>query len=1682
MTEAGREPIDARTYRHPSLAQRRVVRLEPRSIGAAIDLEMAVHGFEAEDVRGGVSVGPPALEGFVAWVALHDAENVRVAITQRRELERALRKGRSKPGHAKDAIEALVKKMASAAPTWVAPFCDEASRGMTTLGNATYAALFFSRARQAERATAARRPKGRDADAVARLYLDAALRGALSAKEITHYVDDVVAHEGSRGAYARLRELLVRRTLGGVPPWSSAMSDLAKLAPGGEREKAEDLERLAAELVGAPAMARAPIALWQGLVPALARLASRDASLHETLLGVVPAMSRRPHEAWLGILERTGSLAHLTSVSSPEALAAWITRTIEAVSDAWADVPAGLLDVISRGAARLVATGVALRIATPRAPEIDLSLAEHVLSLGIAVSIDTGPTEVASVDLLGWARGSRDGERSARARIDPVHAVAHPMLGPLVERAFEHASRSSDVIRASEGSLALASLQQRWLTRQVARVCTAPLAEVRRTLQHLVPSTSRKSFEADRSLHAQLASHDVAFSLARTLRAGLLAELRWPAFDEALDELRVLKGEPAELFGSWPELVAVRGHRLLVIGPRGVLRRADLALAKGERVQRAVTAQGDVLVVVRARGAARAFWLDAKTECRSEVYGAYTRYRVEVPEVGVTSGGPALRAGASVEPPSGRGVASDGTTLWTVDRHGFVELDARTGEKGRASRPPSLEGEGQLVPDHSFVVPAPLGAESSPLGVRGGLLGLRASRVGADLSLERIDGPRARVRGARGSYVLLDVPARQHRLVVSSQFGEIESALLDAAGESERVESHEPREDEPEAPGSHYLHFHVPSDPDGSRALAEIDVETARGLVDLACRGALEGTARARAAIRSVLPAVTYDGLLDAVARESRVAVEISEQLTELAERCDPSGEDVSAGALDDDAVETALGPVLASRCMGGQLERSVKRLVQIFDAFDAGDAPPRWGSFAPTGVDLGALVGRRASLAYLASSPALAGAHRATILALLALLESSRLAAFAPRLRSYRARPGPHAKESVAFSRADDDEQVALVVSGQSLHVLFATEWGPTDWHGIELRREGAVFAPLSDCTLSAEQPFLIDPIEAPLAPLVRERGARSVTPEDVTRFVELTGASRAVGALVLAGVLEPLDDAPEIKRALASYRDGHELKAREIERAWQELGALPRPKRAALLECGLEDLRSMWDAPAFVRRRAETYRRVVGERLAIADELVSRCGAELPGIHEPVHWLRVLAQPSVSPALTVDARWAVVREGELAALDANGRPTQDEETHRPYFDEGAARALAQLVTWSFVALPVGDALRAKIPEVIALVRARLDSPTLIFDGCALEQSKVTGDYAERRRARLAQLDAYGGERFEVLDDAIDDAAEDDAPEHGRDLGLVLLALDYHGIRTHFRPSLMKRGLTDAERALLGPSALRAVTEAWRSEAFDALSARVRTTNVPSGAYEASPFASVPALVAEVARALSASQDAAGYYLQLLATPTPTDENVLRWNAWKSARLEAASVELERLGRVVRGSRARARRTTFLPGEWLDLKKPSLPIERWKLERLGGSLDDSGRGRHPLGAILAPAPIHELFETAWREVVEGRGPALRDARATLGRRGRASGAAVVKSPAAKKAVAKKAVSKKPVAKKPVAKKPVAKKAVAKKAVSKKAVSKKPVAKKAVSKKPVAKKPVAKKPVARRAPKKKARS
>ena len=305
------EQVVARTYRHPALGERRVIRLASDRLGEAEDLAMEFLGFRAPEVSAPIALQQRRSLGFAAWALINDPGNARFALDLVKRMKAAARQARSKPGHAWDAYTEMAKDLGRSARHFLPPFWEDAGRAFKDLGNPTYAGRALTKSLEAERAHALPADRARRRDVV----LEFVLSGCISGNALSEYGNDLQSHYSPQEAFAIFRDLCVRRTRGGMSPWATLPKDFTKLAKAAELNGDAELEKWLEELIDAPAMGRLPHQFWKTCSAHCKRIVARNPAFAVALLRHTRPEARYYGEsklgAWFELLEEWGVLAHL---------------------------------------------------------------------------------------------------------------------------------------------------------------------------------------------------------------------------------------------------------------------------------------------------------------------------------------------------------------------------------------------------------------------------------------------------------------------------------------------------------------------------------------------------------------------------------------------------------------------------------------------------------------------------------------------------------------------------------------------------------------------------------------------------------------------------------------------------------------------------------------------------------------------------------------------------------------------------------------------------------------------------------------------------------------------------------------------------------------------------------------------------------------------------------------------------------------------------------------------------------------------------------------------------------------------------------------------------------------------------------------------------------------------------
>jgi hypothetical protein len=1119
-------------------------------------------------------------------------------------------------------------------------------------------------------------------------------------------------------------------------------------------------------------------------------------------------------------------------------------------------------------------------------------------------------------------------------------------------------------------------MRRRWLLKLLESVDGAGLPLLAEKLEKVGEVTSEATFTEFPEAMPALEARRVAPALARTLRAGFIDELCWPALEEALAEV----GDERWIGGTWPFLVVANRTKILVVGPEGRVLERSWSCPKKAEVKDLRYADGQVLAVFGERwNEAKGIWTGVPKNKFDVEYAwgdvAPGGYAAHLPGGGVSEGDKLLRAGDTERP--GRGeVFFDGATIWKEgrvdDQYGLFEYDPAEDKLGRRSLPRFFEDFAaagyELDFSPSSLMPVPAGVKS-PFGSRDGLVGwcVRAREDGeGPAEYVGIDGRRftGDVEGNR-LVGLLTLPGDDRpRPISGERAGRWADEALLLSPDGAFVAS---RANENYAAASGYLapheywHFFVPRDEAGSAALRRITDEQAQALLDAAVAD-LENdddeAPRLQAAIGAQLPALTDAKLRKALAAIVSAAAAQARELADMVEARRGGGAGAPAGRVqvaENELGEPLKGLGLVSYAWGDSLSSHLYAL----QAFFAGGDTKR---IEASSFEWWALVGHMPAIAWRAAF-AWPDEHREVLTRLLDLWSDLEFLERPVRVCTYKGK----IDASIAKPRRDDDEDGwrPVVHDGRRYLVELIDPEYDDETKVIEQAADDGSFAALPGAKIGEETRLPAEALDRDalraLVSALKEKGRVPWGKAEVERLAERTGLTVSEAALILPGFAW-CQHSYGANFLPKEFREAMGLKVKEASAARDSLARVENEDRRAIVAKALGA--DPWDGAA-LDRLADAVNEKLGKRVALPPDVLSAAN-DLVEDGDAAAFLTAFVAPAKDDCFAVDGDWK---------MHTSGSPTSSKDDA---FDETALEAAARLVPWLFAERPVGDPFRAGIPQIVERVRARLDNPKLLLGGLRIE-AEYDDDDEKMAKAVRAILDGFGGEEITVK------AGKTKCP--GRDTGAVVAVMsDEYGIDFAIRPTKCD-DLAAVER-LTGerPSMLRALGVV-RSPGYAAMAARVAESPVADGGWEADPRQSAPDLVKRVMAARGLDEDAATLYLQTLALAAPTTANVRTWNGWTAARYTKAAAALAEAGLLIEAKRKRAGRNHFLPGGWEAWSSGNLPMETWKLPLYGVETDAEGGQTFPLDRVLPLEPLHALFERAWARLESGDAPRYEEVR-----------------------------------------------------------------------------------------------
>ncbi|QDU49517.1 hypothetical protein [Gimesia panareensis] len=775
--KATTESIVARTYHHPALNGRAVVRLASDRLGEAEDLAMDFLGFETPEVSKPVAVQQRRILSFAAWALINDPDNARYALDLVKQMKKVARRAKSKPGHAWDSYTEIAQELGRSARHFLPPYWEEVGRTYKDLGNQTYAGRALSKSLEAERVHALESDRERRRDVV----LEFALSGCLAGKALSEYSSDLQDQYPPKEAFEIFRDLCTRRTRGGMAPWASLAKDFMKMAKAADLNADEELESWLESVVEAPAMGRVSQQFWKSCSKHCERIVARSPAFAIGLLQLTkPAddyYDNDKTDVWLDLLDRWGVLEYLWEEGHQgapplgEPVAVWFGRLLREKRPA----SKRILEMFQKLIPRLRKENVPLSLAEPRryyCMHIDVDVLEAALANQIPVA---DPPEGVEIDFQGWLGKEQDhefrnqdivcasqDERFHDILLKSLDSALMPHHGQRVYGAYVQTDDQLNFPQAANDRPGVKELWRQHLSGMIDELELSGAASFVDIRLRLISTLWPETLSTFPELASRLTDFNPVEVIQRTLQAGVIDEYGLPALEAAVEQneikLQLSSYRHYNCSLTFPDVILHDGTHAWVVRGTGETTQQELHVPKDCAVNSIKLVGDDLAVGYHDKTWSYYFyWTSAPDQPRSVDHTfSYFRDCLAVPceDGGVFLGDRIIYPGDK-KPPVSFLFFHDGTRFWRCNQEydevsgefnwKLYEVDAQTGKKLRDSLPAWFETENrdQVIGYFSQLIPAAAGCAETPLGSQDGMLGWKVVQRGdGSYYGEGIDGRR----------------------------------------------------------------------------------------------------------------------------------------------------------------------------------------------------------------------------------------------------------------------------------------------------------------------------------------------------------------------------------------------------------------------------------------------------------------------------------------------------------------------------------------------------------------------------------------------------------------------------------------------------------------------------------------------------------------------------------------------------------------------------------------------------------------------------------------------------------------------------------------------------------------------------------------------------------------------------
>lgn len=531
-----------------TLPGRTIVRLVPEALTEAEDRTLDTIGAQPVS-HAPVGYTTPRAIGFPAWPILSEPDNAHHALHLVGELEWARRRAGSAKNTVKQRLNQLAATLSASAPHFVPTLLEEAARIFAAADNLTYATQMFNQARETERT----RSLAVDDQRHRAMFQEFTALGVVGIKALRAEAQAAPARDGDpHGVLDYLIDLNATRLRAGHEPYRGLVKDLRAAGKIAGLSAAETDDRFFDAVVDIPAVLHAPADFLSGIRDSLVRYARTRPAARSLLARIHPREMNT--DEYLALLEESGTVAELRA--DPQAWAEWLLELIAQMPQR-PDRQGTLVDQVLDTREQLAGHEVQLPL-----QYVDLDVLDALLECGVRIAGPESDLWYHSVNWSSWLQAT-NGMR-ARA-LDYV--AADPVLGEDARQALRSAEIRShaDILLATSGTRQILDdvLQRHRQLRDGPALSVAGLREFHATAADLAqPPIAEHLPEPLR----EVLDVDAAALLQHSVRGGVLAELTWPAAEEAIRRLCAQAGtEKYRLFSTYPAVAVVAGRHLEVI-------------------------------------------------------------------------------------------------------------------------------------------------------------------------------------------------------------------------------------------------------------------------------------------------------------------------------------------------------------------------------------------------------------------------------------------------------------------------------------------------------------------------------------------------------------------------------------------------------------------------------------------------------------------------------------------------------------------------------------------------------------------------------------------------------------------------------------------------------------------------------------------------------------------------------------------------------------------------------------------------------------------------------------------------------------------------------------------------------------------------------------------------------------